>query len=166
MTLIRVAPLAILAVLGFAIEARAQMTAPPPATGMPPCMADFVPLRTEAEKRGLAIKTAAQQKVPRDQLCQLFHRFTEAEAKVVKFVTEHQTACGIPAQAITAMKSNHGNSMGMQQKVCSADVGAPGGKPRGPGIGEALGVRAVPTPETTKTGKGIFDTLSGTQLAQ
>jgi hypothetical protein len=165
MTLIRVAPLAILAVLGFADGAGAQLSAPPPGA-MPPCMAEFVPLRTEAEKRGLAIKTAAQHKAPRDQLCQLFRRFTEAEVKVVKFVTEHQAACGIPAEAIASMKSNHTHSMGMQQKICAADVGGGEGKPRGPGLGEALGVRAVPTPETTKTGKGIFDTLSGTQLAQ
>ena len=31
---------------------------------------------------------------------------------------------------------------------------------------QPLGIRGVPTPETTKSGKGIFDTLSGTQLAQ
>jgi hypothetical protein len=189
MTLIRVAPLATLLIFGFAGEAGAQFTvapqpgqfgapppgqfgappgqfgAPPQQQGAPPCMAEFGPLRAEAEKRAGAIKTGAERKVPRPELCQLFRRFAEAEAKVIKYVTENQAACGIPPQAISAMKANHTQSMGMQQKICSADVGAEG-RPRGSGLGEALGVRAVPTPETTTTGKGIFDTLSGSQLAQ
>jgi hypothetical protein len=165
MTLFRVAPLAVLAVLGFASEGRAQFATPGQQQGMPPCMAEFAPLRAEAEKRGAAIKAAAQKKVPREQLCQLFRHFIEAETKVVKFLSEHQAACGIPPDAIKASKASHTSTVGMQQKICAADS-AEGNKPRGPGIGEALGVRAIPTPETTKTGKGIFDTLSGTQLAQ
>ena len=162
MTLIRVAPLAVLAVFAFTGKTAAQMMMP--AQGAPPCMAEFVPLRTEAEKRAAAIKAGADRKAPRPELCQLFRKFAEAEARVVKYVTANQAACGIPPQAITSMKANHTHTMGMQQKICAAD--APEGKPRGTGLGEALGVRGVPTPETTKTGKGIFDTLSGSQLAQ
>lgn len=187
MTLFRVAPLAVLAILSFAPQGRAQLGtgqystgsyttgqfgpgafgAPAPAQPpqQPPCMSEFVPLRAETEKRGLAIKTAAQKKAPREQLCQLFRHFTESEAKVVKFLSEHQAACGIPAEAVKASKTSHARTMTMQQKICAAD-GVEGAKPRGPGLGEALGVRAIPTPETTKTGKGIFDTLSGSQLAQ
>ena len=165
MTLFRVAPLAVLAVLGFASEGRAQFLMPgQQQQGMPPCMAEFAPLRVEAEKRGLAIKTAAQKKVPREQLCQLFRNFIEAETKVVKFLSERQAACGIPPEAVKSSKASHASTVAMQQKICSEGVEA--SKPRGPGLGEALGIRGVPTPETTKSGKGIFDTLSGTQLAQ
>jgi hypothetical protein len=90
MTPIRVAPLAALLILGFASEAAAQFTmtpqpgqfgAPPPQQqGAPACMADFAPLRAEAEKRASAIKAGADRKVPRPELCQLFRRFSEAEA--------------------------------------------------------------------------------------
>jgi hypothetical protein len=164
MTLFRVAPLAVLAVLGFASEGRAQFAMPGQQQGMPPCMAQFVPLRAEAEKRGAAIKAAAERKAPRDQLCQLFRSFIAAESKVVKFLTDNQAACGIPADAVKSSKAGHSHTVGMQQKICAEGVEA--SKPRGPGLGEALGIRGVPTPETTKSGKGIFDTLSGTQLAQ
>ena len=176
MRLFRVAPLAALAVLAFAPPGHAQFGTGQFSTGQfgapqsqpqqqPPCLSEFAPLRAEAEKRGLAIKTAAQKKVPREQLCQLFRHFTEAEARVVKFLTERQAACGVPPEAVKASKASHANTMGMQQKICSGE-GIDGTKPRGPGLGEALGVRAIPTPETTKSGKGIFDTLSGSQLAQ
>ena len=164
MTLFRVAPLAVLAVLGFVSEGRAQFAVPGQQQGVPPCMADFAPLRAEAEKRGAAIKTAAQKKVPREQLCQLFRHFIEAESKVVKFLSERQAACGIPPDAVKASKASHTSTVAMQHKICAEGVEA--SKPRGPGLGEALGIRGVPTPETTKSGKGIFDTLSGTQLAQ
>src|SRR5262249_9688361 len=110
MTLLRVALLAVLGVFCLAGEGRAQFTMPGQQgvmpgqqgmmpgqqQGMPPCMAEFTPLRIEAEKRGAAIKTAAQKKVPREQLCQLFRNFIEAETRVVKYLSERQAACGIP----------------------------------------------------------------------
>lgn len=165
MTPIRVAPFAI-AALAIATSASAQMfgpaMGPPPAQqGGPPCMAQFVPLRQEAEKRAAAIKAGAERKAPREEICGLFKRFSEAEEKVVKFLASNQASCGIPAQAITETKANHAKTAMTTQKICSGE-GAEG-KPRGTGLGEALGVRAVPTPETTKSGRGIFDTLSGTQ---
>jgi hypothetical protein len=176
MTLNRVATIAMLAALGMATQASAQMFGPgtpqfgaPPAAappqGVPPCMAEFVPLRQEAEKRAQAIQAGASRKAPREEICGLFKRFAEAENKVVKYLIANQATCGIPPQAIAETKTNHARTAATQQKVCSAEAAAEG-RPRGPGIGEALGVRSVPTPETTKTGKGIFDTLSGTQLAE
>src|ERR1700694_2549269 len=50
----------------------------------PPCMAEFAPLRTETEKRAAAIKAAAARHSPPPELCQLFTRFIEAEAKGVE----------------------------------------------------------------------------------
>jgi hypothetical protein len=172
MTLIRVAPLVILTALaapGASAQMftgpTGQMAAPPPQQGMPPCMAEFVPLRQEAEKRAGAVKAGAERKASREEICALFKSFSDAEVKVIKYLTTNATACGIPPQAIAETKASHGRTTTTMQKICSAQaVGE--GRPRGSGLSEALGVRAVPTPETTKSGKGIFDTLSGTQPEQ
>jgi hypothetical protein len=138
---------------------------PAPQQGVPPCMAEFAPLRSEAEKRAAAIKAAAAKRVAPAELCQLFGKFVESEAKVVKFMEKNAASCGIPAQIITSTKTNHGKTLETKQKICSAGpVG--GGEPKGPGLGEALGMRAVPTPDTTTTGAGTFDTLSGSPLAK
>jgi hypothetical protein len=159
MTLRRGAPIAIILMLGFAGGSRAQM----PPQGTPPCMAEFVPLRTEAEKRASLIKAAGERHAPPQELCQLFTRYSEAEEKVVKFIDVHASSCGIPQQVLTTTKANHTKTGEMRQRICS--VAAPGER-RGPGLGEALGMRAVPTPDTTSTGKGTLDTLSGNALAR
>ena len=70
-------------------------------------MAEFAPLRTETEKRGAAIKAAAAKRAPPQELCQLFARFLESEGKVVKFMEKNAATCGIPAQVVTATKTNH-----------------------------------------------------------
>jgi hypothetical protein len=174
MTLIRVAPLVILTALAapgasaqmFTGPMPGQMAAPPPQQGMPPCMAEFVPLRQEAEKRAGAVKAGAERKASREEICALFKSFSDAEVKVIKYLTTNATACGIPAQAIAETKASHTRTTTTMQKICSAQAVGEGSRPRGSGLSEALGVRAVPTPETTKSGKGIFDTLSGTQPEQ
>jgi hypothetical protein len=127
-------------------------------------MAEFLPLRTEAEKRAALIKAAGERRAPPQELCQLFGRYSEAEEKVVKFIESHASSCGIPAQVLNATKANHTKTGTMRQRICSA--APPPGERRGPGLGEALGMRAVPTPETTSTGKGTLDTLSGNALAR
>ncbi|HLN07912.1 MAG TPA: hypothetical protein VK281_02965 [Xanthobacteraceae bacterium] len=160
-TPIRVTACVVAITVALAASGSAQMFGPaPPAAqqGGPPCMAEFVPLRQEAEKRAAKIKAAAERKAGREELCGLFKNFYEAEAKVVKFLETKQTACGIPVNAVTESTANHKKTALTEQRVCSAE----GALPRGTGLSEALGVRAVPTPETTKSGKGIFDTLSGT----
>ena len=145
----------------------AQGLAQAPNAGAPPCMADFVPLRQEAETRAAAIKKAADSKAPRPQVCKLFQSFAEAEAKVVSFVEKNQAWCGIPPQAVTQMKANHTRTLETRTKICAAGVvsEAPAG-PRGPNLGEALGVRTLPTPESFSNGRGTFDTLTGNPLAR
>ena len=106
---------------------------------------------------------AGERHAPPQELCQLFTRYSEAEEKVVKFIDVHASSCGIPQQVLTTTKANHAKTGEMRQRICS--VAAPGER-RGPGLGEALGMRAVPTPDTTSTGKGTLDTLSGNALAR
>ena len=177
MTLGRVAPLASVMLILLNVSALAQMGMPggagsspmmmipgqaPPQPQAPPCMSEFIPLRTDAEKRAHAIQEAIKRKVLAQELCGLFTSFSDAEGKVVKFIEAHARSCGIPQEVLTITKSNHGKTLEKRQQICSA---ASFGERRGPGLGEALGMRAVPTPETTSKG-GAFDTMSGSPLAR
>jgi len=175
MTLGRIAPLASVVWIGLTVAALGQMPmpdgqgsgqtmmlAPPQQQGMPPCMAQFVPLRDSAEKKAHVLQDAIKRQVGPQELCAMFNTFTDAEAKVVKFIEANARTCGIPEQAIAATKSNHAKTMEKRQQICAA---ASFGERRGPGLGEALGMRAVPTPETTSKG-GAFDTMSGSPLAR
>ena len=63
-TPIRVTACVVAITAALAASGSAQMFGPaPPAAqqGAPPCMAEFVPLRQEAEKRAAKIKAAAEQ---------------------------------------------------------------------------------------------------------
>jgi hypothetical protein len=128
---------------------------------MPPCMSQFLPMRAEAEKRAGVLQAGINHKKPRPELCQLFRSFSDAEEKVVKFAVANQTGCGIPAEAVTSMKKNHAKTAEVRDKVC-----AEGPKPPGPNLGEALGMRNLPSAETTKAGTGTLDSLSGNPLAR
>ena len=180
LTPVRVLPLALMILLASAATSRAQMTlgapigggfgAPgqtpfgtPPQQQQPPCVANFMPLRLDAQKRADAIKAAAGRHAPPQELCNLFGQFSDAEGKMIQFIKANATACGIPAQALTASQANHGKTLETKNKVCSAAKFA-GGERRGPGLGDALGMRTtVPTADTT-TSKGAFGTLSGNAL--
>jgi hypothetical protein len=178
MTLGRVAPLASVMWIGLNVSALGQMAMPggsganpmlmvpsqmpPPQQQNPPCLAAFIPIRTNAEQRAHAIQEAVKRKVPPQELCGLFTSFSDAEGKVVKYIEDNARSCGIPEQVLTVTKSNHGKTLEKKQQICAA---AQFGERRGPGLGEALGMRAVPTPETTSKG-GAFDTLSGSPLTR
>ena len=179
MTRGRVAPLTGLIWIGLNVSALAQMGMPggagvnpmmmmpgqmPQQQQGPPCMGDFLPIRADAEKRAHAIQEAIKRKVPPQELCGLFTGFSDAEGRVVKFIESNARSCGIPQEVLTVTKTNHGKTLEKKQQICAA---AQFGERRGPGLGEALGMRAVPTPDTTSNGKGgPFDTLSGSPLAR
>src|SRR5215467_9290857 len=101
MTLGRVAPFASVIWIGLNVSALAQMAMPggPGANSMmmvpgqmpqqqqnPPCLAEFLPIRADAEKRAHTIQEAIKRRVPPQELCGLFTTFSDAEGKVVKFI--------------------------------------------------------------------------------
>ena len=157
--------------IGLTTSAAAQMLGPgmplpgaaPPQQQMPPCFQDFVPLRTEAEKRATVLQAAIKRKAEREEICTLIKSFSVAEAKVVNFVAKNQQFCGVPDQAVNQMKANHQRTIASQNQVCS---NAPGpGRPSGPGLSEALGLSRTPTgPDTLAPRSGTLDTLTGNVL--
>jgi hypothetical protein len=126
----------------------------------PPCVAEFMKLRSNVEKTGLAAKAAHDKNATREEMCKLIESFTASEEKMVKYADVNATACGIPAEAVKQMKGNHSHTILIRKQVCSA---GPAAAPAVPTLSDALGTNTSPTP-TTKTGKGTFDTLTGNPL--
>ena len=174
---IRAVPLAALMIVGLAGSAAAQFLGPGmPMPGQapmqqrpqePPCFRDFAPLKAEAEKRGLAVKHATERKdkPPREEVCNLLKRYSEAEAKIVTFIKVNASSCGIPAEAGVSMQANHARTLKTVQNVCSGSGPA---RPTGPGLSEALGTTRVPgtTLDPLAPHSGTFDTLTGNVLGR
>jgi hypothetical protein len=122
----------------------------------------FPPLRDEAQKKALAVRTAMEHKADRKEICALVTRFYAAEAAVLKFLEDNKTWCGIPEQAIKSAKENHEHTDKFKTAACTE---APA-KPRAPTLSDAIGTPSVATSGNTKTGRGTLDTLNGNPLAK
>jgi hypothetical protein len=148
--------------------APSPMGAPPPMAspfggGAPPCMAEFARLREDVQKRGLAAKAAGQRKVSREEMCKHITDYSAAELKWVKYTEANTASCGIPAEVAQQLKQVHSNTEQTKAKICAA---GPGPSAAPPSLSDALGTSRLPTPETTKSGSGTLDTLTGSALAR
>ncbi|MFN3657418.1 MAG: hypothetical protein ACK4UO_09225 [Pseudolabrys sp.] len=143
--------------------ARAQQPMPPGQAGQqpPPCVQEFFKLRDDAQKKASAIRAANERKVPPKEACALFNTFAASEAKMIKYAVENQVWCGIPPEVIDSMKKGQAQGAGIRQKVCAA--AAQPQRPAGPSLSDTLG-GPVPNSSNIKTGRGTFDTLTGTPL--
>jgi hypothetical protein len=134
------------------------------------CMREFVPLRTEAEKRGKLIQAASERHAPPDQACKLISSFGEAEIKMIKYVEGHAAKCGIPPQVSDQLKAGHKNTENMQKKVCQVAQQMQQQQqrgPAGPSLSDVLGSSAaLPEATATKKGGSTFDTLNGNVLTR
>jgi hypothetical protein len=129
----------------------------------PPQCNAFPQLRTDAQEKALAIRTAVAHKAERKDICALVQRFYAAESAVVKFLEDNKTWCGIPAEAIKAAKDNHEHTLKFRTAACTE---APAAKPRPPSLSDAIGTPSVDTGNNTKTGRGTLDSLNGNPLAK
>lgn len=129
----------------------------------PPCMREFVPMRDEADKRGKAIQSAASRKATPQEACGLFSRYVAANLKMLKFAQANSSKCGIPAQVIAQIKQGYDQGETIRAKVCQA-AKMQQQAPAGPSLGDALGASQVPSAGNVKSGRGTFDTLTGSPL--
>jgi hypothetical protein len=148
-----------LALAIFAIAAAPQAVS---AQNQPQC-SSFGPLRDEAQKKALAVRTAIEHKADRKEICVLVTRFYAAEAQVLKFLEDNKTWCGIPDDAIKSAKGNHEHTDKFRTAACTE---APAAKPRTPTLSDAIGTPSVATSGNTKTGRGTLDSLNGNPLAK
>jgi len=126
-----------------------------------PCIKDFGMLRDATAKKAAAIRSASEQHAPPREACQLFNAFLAAEGKMLKYAVDNSLWCGIPPQIIQGLKQSHAKANEIRTKVCQA-AAAPQ-RPAGPTLSDALNAPIIDSTEI-KTGRGTFDTLTGTPL--
>jgi len=130
-----------------------------PGGGASPCEG-FVPLRNDAQKKGMAIGVAEKEKHPdRKQICRLVTVFSAAEEKALKFLQANMVWCGVPPQAVAAAKEAHVKTLKFREVVC-----APAPEPHLPTLSDAIGTPTLDTGKNTKTNTGTFNTLTGNPL--
>lgn len=144
-----------------AAPALAQFPPAPGAQQGPPCAAEFGKLRDEASNKAGLIREASKRKAPPAEACKLFSDFSAAEAKMLKYAETNSVWCGIPPQIITQIKQQHAKTAEFRTRICQA-AAAPQ-RPRGPTLSDAL-TAPVTDAGNIKTGRGTFDTLTGTPL--
>ena len=130
----------------------------------PPCFKKYSELRGEAEVKAKAIEAAGKrkQKPSAQEACRLFTAFSAAEAKLIKYASENGTWCGIPPQVVKQMKESHAHLTVTRTRICRV-AAAQMARPRGPTLSDALGSSA-PNADNIRTGRGTFDTLTGSAL--
>ncbi len=133
----------------------------PPAQQQSPCVADFAKLRDDAGKKAVAIRAANQRKVPPKEACQLFNTFLASEGKMLKYVETNSVWCGIPPQIVQQIKQQHAKTEELRTRICQIAAAPP--RPAGPSLSDALAA-PVADGSNIKTGRGTFDTLTGSPL--
>lgn len=129
----------------------------------PPCIAEFGKLRDATEKKAIAIRAASERKATPKVACGLFNDFSASEAKMIKYAVDNAVWCGIPPQIIENMKKGHARTTEIRTKVCRAAAAPP--RASGPSLSDAL-TGPVPDANNIKTGRGTYDTLTGTPLGK
>jgi hypothetical protein len=124
---------------------------------------DFQRLSEDAGKKAQAVQAAMKVKAERKEICKLMTTFVAAETLVVKFLTDNQTWCAVPAQVVANSKTAHEHSMKFQTAACNEN--AP--ERKAPTLSDAIQTPKVDSAANTKTGKGgAFDTLMGNPLGK
>jgi hypothetical protein len=131
-----------------------------PPGGAQAICASFAKLKDDAEAKGQAIQAAGKTH-DRKVMCGAVTRFVESETKVVKFLADNKTTCGVPDQAVTNAKASHEKTVQFRDQVCAE---AP--QPKAPSLSDALGTPTLDTAKNTKTGRGTLDSLTGNPLAK
>ena len=132
----------------------------PPAQ-QPPCMNEFSKLRDDAAKKATAIRLANKRRVSPKVACHLFNVFSAAEWKLIKYAEANATWCGIPPEIIKTMKQAHSRTSEIRTKICQVAAAPP--RPPGPSLSDTL-IAPSPDANNIKTGRGTFDTLTGSPL--
>jgi hypothetical protein len=139
----------------------------PPGGDEPPCFKEFLSLREQAQKKASLINAAKDRDPPptREEMCTIVKNFAAAEGKVIKFVVANQASCGIPPEAITQMKAGQSKTVKFRTAVCSGGpAAAKAPAPATPKLSDELGIRGIASPTTNSSGRGTFDTLTGSPL--
>ena len=149
---------------GGAANAQFQAAPPAPQQQEPPaCVKEFFKLRDDAENKGKAIKAANDRKASPKEACQLFGAFVTAQSKMLKYASENTTWCGIPQQVVENIKQSVARMSEVRNRICQAAASPV--MQQGPSLSDAL-TGPVPDSNNITTGRGTFDTLTGSPLGK
>lgn len=154
-----VAQLSFAMALAFAAAAAGIQTAA--AQAMPSACEGFVPLRDDAQRKGMAIAAAEKRHAEPKELCSAVSRFSVAEEKAMKYLEANKIWCGVPDAAIAAAKVTHEKTLKFRDAVCN-----PAAQRHVPTLSDAIGEPTLDTAKNTKTDTGTFNTLTGNPLAK
>jgi hypothetical protein len=136
--------------------------APQPSAPPPECQ-ELLTLRDAAQKYAGAINAAEKQKATAAQACKLFQSFLAAEGRMVKALETVGPRCGVPPDAIQTVKDQRSRTVKIRDQVCAAAAQ----RPAGPSLSDALGTPLnVPGADTSKAGRGTYETLTGNPFAR
>ena len=124
-----------------------------------PC-SGFLPMKSDAEKTVVAINAAQKKKAPREEFCHLFKRLSDATGKMLRFFEEKKAQCGVPSEAIVAVRTDHSRSLTLQKQACSS--GPPPGA--APSLSDVLSSPILPDSSVARPNMGTFETLTGNPL--
>lgn len=123
----------------------------------------FQGLNQAAAEKAAAVQNAIKAKADRKEICKLMTIFVTAETKVVKFLVDNKTWCGVPDPVIANANKAHDHSMKFRDQACAE--GPAGPKP--PSLSDALNSTPLDTSANTNTKRGgTFDTLTGNPLGR
>jgi hypothetical protein len=132
--------------------------------GAPSQCMQFPAISQATQVKANAVQAAMKAKADRKEICRLMTAFVAQEDKVVKFLIDNKTWCGVPDQAVAAAKASHDRSMKFRDAACTA---AP--EPKAPTLSDAIKTTPVDSSSNTNTkpGRGgTFDTLTGNPLGR
>jgi len=129
----------------------------------PPCLKGFLALRNDAEHKGQAVMAAQKRKASLSEACKLLTEFVAAEGKMLKYAKENASWCGIPPQVIQQISLGHAKTTEARTRVCKVAANPP--RPAGPSLSDALG-SGIPNANNIKTGRGTFDSLTGSPIGK
>ncbi len=92
----------------------------------------------------------------------MFGAFITAQTKMLKYASDNTVWCGIPPQVIENLKQSVTKISEVRTRVCQA---AASPQQTGPSLSDALS-NPVPNSNNIKTGRGTFDTLTGSPLGK
>jgi|EndMetStandDraft_8_1072994.scaffolds.fasta_scaffold211997_2 hypothetical protein len=144
-----------------------QQPARPQPQEMPACIKQFISMRENLDKRFDETRKVMEKKPSAAEACNALTKFTQTETALIKYVEKQGTNCPFPPELLDTMKASSAKTTGYRQKACAAakaeHQGAP--RPSQPTLSDAFGPPVV-SGESTRTGRGTLDSLSGNPLAR
>jgi hypothetical protein len=89
-----------------------------PQQGPPPVCQQLLTTRDEVQKHGKVLSAAGQRKAPAEEVCKLFKVFVASETRMVKGLEDNAGTCGVPAEVIKQVKTQHNKAAQMAKQVC------------------------------------------------